>query len=79
MTYLEYLSEVRLAYIYRDLLETDLPLYQILDRHGFSNYKLFRKLFYKRFQCTPGQMRKTHPRQQLPEMGLPEQAIETME
>ncbi|HHV12576.1 MAG TPA: helix-turn-helix transcriptional regulator [Clostridiales bacterium] len=57
ITYLEYLNEIRLSHIYRDLTDTDLPLYRILQRHGFKNYKLFRKLFYNRFQCTPGQMR----------------------
>lgn len=58
-TYLEYLNEIRLAYIYKDLLHTRMPLYEILDKHGFHNYKLFRKIFRERFQCTPGEIRKT--------------------
>ncbi len=57
MTYLEYLNEVRLSGIYEDLIHTDWPLYKILKLHGFKNYKLFRKLFYSRFGCTPGQFR----------------------
>ena len=57
LTYLEYLNELRLSFVYKDLRDTTLPLYQILERHGFKNYKLFRKLFFKRFQCTPGEMR----------------------
>ncbi len=64
LTYLEYLNELRLSFVYRDLIDTTLPLYQILERHGFKNYKLFRKLFYKRFQCTPGEMRAAHARNQ---------------
>ncbi len=58
-TYLEYLNEIRLANIYKDLLHTKAPLYEILDKHGFHNYKLFRKVFRERFQCTPGEIRKT--------------------
>ncbi len=57
MTYLQYINELRLSYIYQDLLDTSWPLYQILDSHGFKNYKLFRRLFYERFGCTPGQLR----------------------
>lgn len=57
-TYLEYLNEIRLAHIYSDLLHTDMPLYEILEKHGFTNYKLFRKLFHKKFGCTPGELRK---------------------
>lgn len=57
MTYLEYLNELRLSYIYEDLINTDWPLYQILQNHGFKNYKLFRRLFNSRFGCTPGKLR----------------------
>ncbi|MDD2973097.1 MAG: AraC family transcriptional regulator [Lachnospiraceae bacterium] len=56
-TYLEYLNEIRLTYIYKDLIHTNLPLYEILEKHGFQNYKLFRKIFRQRFQCTPGELR----------------------
>jgi AraC-like DNA-binding protein len=42
----------------KDLVETDLPLKDILDRHGFTNYKLFRKMFNETFGCTPGNYRK---------------------
>lgn len=66
VTYLEYLNELRLACVYRDLLDTTLPLYQILERHGFRNYKLFRKLFFKRFQCTPGELRAQKQKLTLP-------------
>ena len=57
MTYLDYLNEMRLSYIYEDLINTDWPLYQILQNHGFKNYKLFRRLFNSRFGCTPGKLR----------------------
>ena len=57
-TYLEYLNDVRLSYVYEDLIHTNLRLYEILDKHGFTNYKLFRRLFRKKFSCTPGELRK---------------------
>ena len=58
ITFLEYQNELRLSYIYHDLIETDLRLYEILERHGFSNYKLFRKLFKKHFIYRPMDIRK---------------------
>lgn len=57
ITYLQYLNELRLSYIYQDLLNTQWPLYKILESHGFKNYKLFRRLFFERFGCTPGSLR----------------------
>lgn len=61
LTYVEYLNELRLSYIYGDLLYTDLPLYKILESHGFKNYKLFRRLFYDRYDGeTPMQVRQNY-------------------
>ncbi len=59
-TYLEYLNEIRLSHIYKDLMQTDLPLKTILENNGFTNYKLFRQLFYENFHTTPGEYRRTH-------------------
>ena len=58
MTYLDYLSGIRLTHIYDGLLHTDLSLAQILENNGFTNYKLFRKLFRDSYGCTPGELRK---------------------
>jgi AraC-like DNA-binding protein len=57
-TYLFYLNQLRIQYIYEDLLHTDTPIYQLLEKHGFTNYKLFRKMFYDRFHTTPRTIRK---------------------
>ena len=57
-TYLEYLNDVRLSYVYEDLIHTTQHLNAILDRHGFTNYKLFRRLFHEKIGCTPGELRK---------------------
>lgn len=59
-TFLEYQNEIRLSHIYDDLINTDDQLIQILDRHGVSNYKLFRRIFREHFHCTPMELRKTH-------------------
>ena len=58
LTFLEYLNEVRLSHIYQDLISTQDTLQHILERHGFTNYKLFRRVFLEHFQATPSQIRK---------------------
>lgn len=58
MTFLEYQNELRLSYIYQDLISTSDPINMILERHGFTNYKLFRRMFHAHFGCTPSQIRK---------------------
>lgn len=60
MTYTQYLNELRLSHIYNDIIRSDLPLKNILEKHGFRNYKLFRKMFYEDFQMTPMQYRKLY-------------------
>jgi AraC-like DNA-binding protein/mannose-6-phosphate isomerase-like protein (cupin superfamily) len=60
VTYFRYLNEIRLAHIYHDLAETDYTLQQLLEMHGFTNYKLFRAMFYEKFHTTPGKYRQLH-------------------
>jgi AraC-like DNA-binding protein len=58
ITYTRYLNDLRLSKIRKDLIDTDLPVKDILEKHGFTNYKLFRRMFNDTFGCTPGQYRK---------------------
>lgn len=58
MTFLHYVNEVRLAHIYQDLLETSLPVAEIMERNGFANQKLFHKAFKGLYGCTPSEVRK---------------------
>jgi len=58
LTFLEYQNEVRLSHIYQDLITTADTLQCILERHGFTNYKLFRRMFSERFHGTPSQIRR---------------------
>lgn len=59
VTFLEYQNELRLSHILRDLLSTKDSVSEILMRHGFNNYKLFRRMFYQQFNATPVQIRKS--------------------
>lgn len=58
MTFVQYLNQVRLQQIQKDLLYTDYSIQYILDKNGFHNYKLFMRLFKERFLCTPKEYRK---------------------
>lgn len=58
ITFLTYLNEVRLSYIYQDLILTELPVGQLLEQHGFTNYKLFRRMFQEHFHNTPSGVRR---------------------
>ena len=58
VTFLEYQNEYRLSFIYRDLITTKDPIHVILDRHGFTNYKLFRRMFLEQFGDPPTKIRK---------------------
>ena len=58
ITFLEYQNEYRLSFIYRGLITTRDPVHVILERHGFTNYKLFRRMFLEHFGNTPTQIRK---------------------
>lgn len=58
VTFLEYQNELRLSGIYKDITATEDKISDILDRHGFTNYKLFRRMFYDRFHATPTELRR---------------------
>lgn len=56
-TFLEYVNSVRLRHIYDDMMRTDLTLMEILNKHGFHNYKVFSKMFKDIYGMTPSQKR----------------------
>ena len=58
LPFLEYLGEVRASHIYQDLLHSDEPVSLLMERHGFTNQKLFNKTFKKLYGCTPSAARK---------------------
>ncbi len=60
-TFLEYLNLIKLYHVHHDLLATNETLTEILDRHGFTNYKVFSRMFREHYHTTPSRLRKSLP------------------
>ena len=58
MTFLNYLNSIRLQHFYIDLTNTDYSITELLEKNGFTNYKIFMKLFKETYGCTPKEARK---------------------
>lgn len=58
MSFLQYVNEVRVSHIYQDLIQTDAPVYEIAEKNGFHNQKLFNRTFKSIYGCTPSSVRK---------------------
>lgn len=54
----KHLNQVRLSHIYHDLCSSDAPIMEIVDRHGFTNYKLFNRMFKEIYGATPREIRR---------------------
>lgn len=59
LTVMQYLYEIRLNRIIRDLGETDISIQDIFERHGCTNHKYTMQLFKERFNCTPKEKRRS--------------------
>lgn len=59
-TFLEFVNEVRLYYIYEDIINTDMTIKDITALHGFYNYDLFLRLFREKHNCLPHELRKLY-------------------
>lgn len=59
ISFLQYLNEVRLSHIYQGLMDTELPIAELMEENGFSNQKLFNRSFKALYGCTPSSVRKT--------------------
>lgn len=58
MSFIDYVNEVRFSKVYEDLMSTDLSVQDILERRGFTNYKLFARMFRERYKTTPTKKRR---------------------
>lgn len=58
LTVMQYLYEIRLHKIVRDLQETDHSIGTIFEDHGCTNYKYAMQLFKERYHCTPKEKRR---------------------
>ena len=54
----QHVNHVRLTHIYHDICSTDDPVMEILNRHGFTNYKLFSRMFKELYGDTPREIRR---------------------
>ncbi|MBU3101803.1 MULTISPECIES: AraC family transcriptional regulator [Clostridium] len=57
-TFLKYLNSVRLEHFYVDLNNSDYSISELIERNGFTNYKIFMKIYKDTYGCTPGETRK---------------------
>lgn len=57
LNFSRHVNLVRLSHIHFELLTTNDPIMEIIDRNGFTNYKLFYKLFREIYGCTPRDLR----------------------
>ena len=58
MSFMDYVNEVRFSNVYSDLIYTTDSVQDILANRGFTNYKLFMRMFKERYGTTPLQKRK---------------------
>lgn len=58
MSFLQYVSHVRLNHIYQDLLYKDSSIQEILEQNGIFNHKMFYKQFKETFHCTPRELKR---------------------
>lgn len=61
ITFLEYVNQVRLTHIYEELFTTQDTVTDILARNGFTNYKIFSRMFRDTYGGTPTEIRKRKP------------------
>lgn len=58
-TFLEYVNMVRLSHIYSDLLQTNETIAVLQERHGFTNYKVFNRMFKEVYGCLPSKIQRS--------------------
>lgn len=64
MTFMKYLNEVRVTHIYQELETTDEPIAELAEKNGFTNQKLFNKVFKEIYGCVPSAVRKSRREEQ---------------
>lgn len=57
-TFLKYLNSIRLDHFYNDLTNTDYSVTELIENNGFTNYKMFMKLFKDTYGHTPSDIRR---------------------
>lgn len=57
VTFSRYVNQVRLMHIYQEICNTSEGIMELAEKHGFTNYKLFNKMFHEIYGCTPREVR----------------------
>lgn len=57
LSFLNYVQQIRINHIYHDLIQLDDSIQEIIEKHGFTNQKLFYRKFKETYSCTPRQLR----------------------
>lgn len=58
ITYARHVNLVRLIHIYDDITGTQDNITVIAEKHGFTNYRMFTRMFREIYGCTPASLRK---------------------
>lgn len=58
ISFLQYVNETRISHAYFDLTHTDLPVSEIMEKNGFTNQKLFNRMFRELYNTTPSAVRR---------------------
>ena len=54
---IEYINLIRLTHIYHDLRSTNESISSLQEKYGFTNYKIFNRMFKQVYGTTPSKMR----------------------
>lgn len=57
VTFSRYVNQVRLMHIYQEICNTQSGIMELAEKHGFTNYKMFHKMFLEIYGCTPREVR----------------------
>lgn len=57
VTFSRYVNQVRLMHIYQEICNTQDGILELAEKHGFTNYKLFNRMFHEVYGCSPREIR----------------------
>ncbi len=57
VSFLQYVNSVRAAHVYADLQNTDMTVSECMEADGFTNQKLFNRVFKNIYGCTPSSVK----------------------
>lgn len=59
LTIIEYVYQIRLSHLYKDLVSTELPVQELMVKNGLTNYRTSREMCKKMFGMLPKQIRES--------------------